>query len=275
MFKLVKLWEVIKINYITVPKEIIYNKELENNRVMVYSYLAIRRGLDDIVGFSCDSIVKWCGYKPNYDKDKINDNIIKLLEQLHNKEYIKLSDYDCKNSFSECVINNNKFDIPDQFALIYLDEIKKIQDSKNKNRKVSPPILLLLLSYLRVNMLRRQKDYFENSADKPEFCYRMFIDIENDIGLTGRYISKAITILSDIGLIATKTLPRYKDEYGNWHTEVTLFADRYRYRKNKNGQFVLDEKYNCNQELQWGEEYIKEKKHLSKEFNQNTEGGKN
>ena len=105
-------------------------------------------------------------------------------------------------------------------------------------------------------------------SDKPEFCYRHYNNIEVDIGLSSRYISKATKILNKMDIIEYRELPRYKDESGNWHTEVTLFVNKY--KRIDNGESI-DTKYDFNQELQWGIEYIKEKKFLSKKFLQNTE----
>ena len=61
-----------EINYVTIPKEIIYDKDLGNKRVIVYSFLCCRRALDDSVGFSVPELVKWTGLIPNYHKGKIN-----------------------------------------------------------------------------------------------------------------------------------------------------------------------------------------------------------
>lgn len=273
---------MIKINYVLIPKEIIYNNSLTKNRVILYTYLALKRGLDDTVGLSCDSVVKWCGYKPNYNKGKINDQMVQLLEIMISNKYIKLlssndkklSEIISKNYFFEIGINQIKFDIPSQFGLIYFDEIMNIKNFKSninnseKCTKISPAILLLLLSYLRMNMLRRQDKYVGKPSNKPEFCYRMYIDIENDINLSSRYISKAVDILKELDLIETLTMPRWKDDKNNWHTEVTLFVNKY---KRKDGGDSLDTSFNYQQELQWGVEYIKEKKFLKKKFNQDTE----
>lgn len=243
---------------------------------MFYSYLVAKRSLDDTVGFSCNSVVDWCGYKPNYRKDKINDRVKEFFTELDKHNYFKQADISSinKNYFTEVKLNIDKFDAPSQFSLVYLCEIEKIKNRSIKNTKMTAPILLLILSYVRLNMLRREVEYKGKLSNKPEFCYRMYKDIEEDIGISSRYISSGIKILEQLDIITTKTLPRYKDESGNWHTSVTLFVDKYRYRRNKHNQYVLDKEYDYNQELQWGEEYISEKKYLKKGFYQDTEGGK-
>lgn len=264
---------MIQILYATVPKEIIYNKEMNDKRVIVYCYFSLKCGLDDTVGFSCDSVVTWCSFKLNYHKDKINENITTTINSLISNQYIKVSGVISRNEYNEATLNMEKFCPDTQFAIIYYDEIQKIKDfkkiindDKEKNR-MSSAILLLILSYLRMNMLRRQEGYIGKESDKPEFCYRYYIDIEKDIGVSSRYISRAINILIKLDILAKQEIPRYKDEYDNWHTEVTLFVNKYKYDK----QGRLDQKYNYQQELQWGIDYIKEKKYLKKKFKQDTE----
>lgn len=257
-----------------IPKDIVFDIELKKDRVMLFSYFASKRGLDDTVGFSIDNIVDWCGYKINYRKGKINDRFTGLVEDFSKGDYITFDGLLSRNNYIEAKLNIAKFDIPSQFAIVYLDEIQKLKDFeqytdvKNKNNKMNVSILLLLLSYLRLNMLRRQKDYFGDKSNKPEFCFRLYKDIENDISISSRYISRAIDILEELKLIATRTIPRTKDKDGNWHTGVTLFANRY---KRIDGGESIDMEYNCKQELQWGYEYITEKKYLSKKFIQDTE----
>lgn len=72
-------------------------------------------------------------------------------------------------------INTEKFDIPDNFGIIYFDELSKILDFKKELKdikvngeeidttRMSSAYILLLLSYLRVNMNR--------NPDKPLCCY--------------------------------------------------------------------------------------------------------
>lgn len=252
-----------------IPREIIYNNEMDEKRVLIFSYFASKRGLDDTVGFSCDSIVKWCGYKINYNKDKINDQIAKSTLLLSQDKYIDIQkERICRNNFILTKLNNEKFDVYNKFALVYLNELDTIQNFKKYTtdvNRMSSSILLLVLSYVRVNMLRRQAEYFNHKSDKPEFCYRMYKDIEVDIGISSRYISRSIKILCELDLIAITTLPRWQDEYNNWHTEVTLFVNKYKYKDGGK----LDDSYDYEQELRWGIDYIKEKKFLSKKFGQN------
>lgn len=243
-----------------IPKEIILNNLMNEKRVMLYSYFATKRGLDDTVGFSCDTVVEWCGFKHNYHKNKINDQIADLIYKLVEYEYIEVNEKIFRNNCNIANLKHEKFDIDNQFALIYFDEINNIRNFKyytKDTNKMNSAILLLVLSYLRVNMLRRQNGYLGKESDKPEFCYRMYIDIEKDLGISSRYISRAVKILNEMDIIVSEGMPRYKDKNDNWHTDVTLFVNKY---KRENGGESLDSKYDYKQELQWGVQYIDCKK---------------
>lgn len=260
-----------------IPKELILDVNRNEKRIILYSYFASKRGLDNTIGFSCNSIVEWCGYKKNYSKDKSNDIFADMINQFISEGYIIIDKEKvniCRDNCNIAELDEDKFTYDSQFAIVYLNELDRILEFKeylkdidvNINR-MSPAILILVLSYLRVNMLRRQDNYIGKESDKPEFCYRMYIDIEKDIGLSNRYISRAVNILNKLDIIVSQEMMRYKDEKDNWHTDVTLFVNKYKYDK----QGHKNKKYSFIDELQWGIEYIKEKKFLSKKFIQNTE----
>lgn len=253
-----------------IPKNIIYDTAMNEKRVLLFSYFSLKRGLDDTVGFSCNNIVEWGGYKHNYNKGKINESIKDLLINFIDNKYISIVGDINKNNFIDSVLHTEKFDIDSRFALVYDVELERIRNFKKYTKditRMSSAILLLVLSYLRVNMLRRQNGYIGRRSDKPEFCYRMYIDIEKDIGISSRYISRAIKILQEMDLIVSHELKRYKDDSENWHTDVTIFVNKYKLKSS----VEIDMNYDYTQEIQWGIDYIKEKKFLTKKFYQNTE----
>ena len=181
-------------NYVKIPREIIYNKELGDKRVIIFSYLCSRRALDDTVAFSISELCHWSHLKPNYHDGKINHKYLEVLELLSHYEYFKsYPDFEKlakekKNStdYYNIQINTEKFDIPDNFGIIYFDELEKILNFKEELKgvkvddeeidllRMSSAYILLLLSYLRVNMNR--------NTDKPLCCYRLYQKITEDIG---------------------------------------------------------------------------------------------
>lgn len=124
--------------FIKIPREIIYNKELGDKRVIIFSYLCSRRALDDTVAFSILELCHWSRLKPNYHDGKINHKYLEVLELLSHYEYFEsYPDFEKlakakKNStdYYNIKINTKKFDIPDNLGIIYFDELKKFLNFK-------------------------------------------------------------------------------------------------------------------------------------------------
>ncbi len=253
-------------NYVKIPREIIYNKELGNKRVIVFSYLCSRRSLDDTVAFSISELCHWSYLKPNYHDGKINHKYLEVLELLSHYRYFEsYPNFDKlakekKNStdYYNIKINTEKFDIPDNFGIIYFDELEKILNFKKELKgvkvngeeinviRISSAYILLLLSYLRVNMNR--------NPDKPLCCYRLYQKIKDDIGLSERYISRIVKILDIMKIIKFKEGKRirYKKEENKYGflTTSKVFVDYRHFSKDNNGNQIIDNDYNYETEIQ-------------------------
>lgn len=253
-------------NYVKIPREIIYNKELGDKRVIIFAYLCSRRALDDTVAFSISELCYWSHLKPNYHDGKINHKYLEVLELLSHYGYFeycpcfeKLAK-EKKNStdYYNIKINTEKFDIPDNFGIIYFDELEKILNFKEELRgvriddeeidvtRMSSAYILLFLSYLRVNMNR--------NPDKPLCCYRLYQKITEDIGLSERYISRIVEILDVMNIIKHQEGKRirYKkeeDKYG-FLTTPKVFADYRHYTKDEKNNQVIDVNYDFKIEIQ-------------------------
>ena len=64
--------------YIYIPMSVIVDKELDNKRIGVLSYLRIHCGLNDMVGFTVSDMIEWCGMKPNNREGKTNDKFLNI-----------------------------------------------------------------------------------------------------------------------------------------------------------------------------------------------------
>lgn len=253
-------------NYVKIPREIIYNKELGDKRVIIFSYLCSRRTLDDTVAFSISELCHWSHLKPNYHDGKINHKYLEVLELLSHYDYFKsYPDFEKlakekKNStdYYNIQINTEKFDIPDNFGIIYFDELEKILNFKEELKgvkindeeidllRMSSAYILLFLSYLRVNMNR--------NPDKPLCCYRLYQKITEDIGLSERYISRIVEMLDVMDIIKFQEGKRirYKkqdDKYG-FLTTPKAFADYRHFVKDENGNQIIDYAYDYKIEIQ-------------------------
>lgn len=247
-------------NYVKIPREIIYNKDIGDKRVIIFSYLCSRRALDDTVAFSISELCHWSHLKPNYHDGKINHKYLEVLELLSYYGYFT----DCPNfqklakekknstDYYSIKLNIGKFDIPDNFGIIYFDELEKILNYKEELKgkdidlsRMSSAYILLLLSYLRVNMNR--------NLENPLCCYRLYQKITEDIGLSERYISRIVEILDVMDIIKyqegkRKRYEKSNGEYG-FITTPKVFADYKRYIKDKNGNIVLDIGYDYKAEI--------------------------
>lgn len=248
-------------NYVKIPREIIYDKDLGDKRVIIFSYLCSRRALDDTVAFSISELCHWSHLKPNYHDGKINHKYLEVLELLSHYGYFdncpdfqKLAQ-EKKNStdYYNIKVNIDKFDIPDNFGIIYFDELQKILNFKEELvsedidlARMSSAYILLLLSYLRVNMNR--------NPDKPLCCYRLYQKITEDIRLSERYIARIVEILDAMNIVKYKECKRirYKtddDQFG-FLTTPKIFSDYVHYIKNEKGIQIVDINYDYNAEIQ-------------------------
>ena len=261
-------------NYVKIPREIIYDKDIGDKRVIIFSYLCSRRALDDTVAFSISELCHWSLLKPNYHDRKINHKYLEVLELLSHYGYFEsYPDFEKlakekKNStdYYNLKINTEKFDIPDNFGIIYFDELVKILNFKEELKgmkvndeeidltRMSSAYILLLLSYLRVNMNR--------NPNKPLCCYRLYQKITEDIGLSERYISRIVEILDVMNIVKFQEGKRirYKkqeDKYG-FLTTPKVFADYKHYIKDGKGNQKIDVAYDFRNEIQKQLEILEE-----------------
>ena len=120
--------------------------------------------------------------------------------------------------------------------------------------RMSSAYILLLLSYLRVNMNR--------NPDKPLCCYRLYQKITEDIGLSERYISRIVEMLDVMNIIKFQEGKRirYKkqdDKYG-FLTTPKVFADCRHFVKVENGNQIIDTNYDYRTEIQKQLEILEE-----------------
>ena len=247
-------------NYVKIPREIIYNKDIGDKRVIIFSYLCSRRALDDTVAFSISELCHWSHLKPNYHDGKINQKYLEVLESFsHYGYFIDYPDFQKlankkKNStdYYNIKLNISKFDSPDSFGIIYFDELDKILNYKEELKdshidlsSMSSAYIFFLLSYLRVNLNR--------NPEKPLCCYRLYQKITEDIGLSERYIARIVEMLDVMDIIKyqegkRKRYEKSNGEYG-FITAPKVFADVRRYIKDNNGNIMLDDEYDYESEI--------------------------
>lgn len=246
-------------NYIKIPREIIYDKSIGDKRVILYCYLYSRRSLDDTVAFSISELCYWSRLKPNYHDGKINQKYLTVLKQLSELDYFSsFPDFEKlskgkKNStdYYNVEINTEKFDVYDNFGIIYFDELKRILDFKEELKeedidisRMSSAYILLVLSYLRVNI--------NKSGDAPQCCFRLYKTIAEGIGLSERYISRVVEILDVLNIVKHREGKRFRYQDGDsfgFTGAPKIFADYKRYTKTEDGNFIIDDDYDYKIEI--------------------------
>lgn len=240
--------------YFTIPSSIIFNKGIGDKRITAFSFFIIRRGLDCRLTFSINSIVEWTKRKPDRHSSGINKKFANTIEKLNEEGYITLSGKLGNSSCTEAYFNLEKVSKEceyDRFAIIYLDEIKKIFNYKNPNSKdafLNSDVILLVFAYLRMmitrrrNKLRPEEVNLDNNNDhnhdievrKQRYpdaydCY--YYEIADALGISQRSVSKIIEVLKELKLIYYEQLPRIKRD-DKWLTNQTIFCNYYKREKN-------------------------------------------
>lgn len=246
--------------YFSITQPIILDKELGKKRIAAMTYILIHKGLNNKFPLSLNYISKWYGREPNRHPSGINGKFADVITNLKNAGYIDYSEKLKHDGSIEISFNEDKYqeqlnDESTRFAIIYLDEFKKIvnyANSKDKENSVSDDTLLLVFAYLRMMIYRRKnklgiteinydnKNSHEYDVERrqlraPEVYNAYYSDIAEELGLTLQTLMISINVLEELNLIHTETLPRIKtvSKKGleQWLTSHTLFCNVYKREK--------------------------------------------
>ena len=245
--------------FFIIPNSIITSFDLPENRAAIFSYFSVRRGLDNIVVYSVNDIVRSLGKNPDRHKNGINSRTQKVIDYLIDEKYL-LPLRDNMNPFCKSAeLNSEKLTqdcLIQRFAVIYLDEMQHIFQNKklsSDNKCLDNDILLLVFAYLRMKIYRRRNRLFpeeNNIGNKndlqfdiedrrkrvPEVYDCFYKEIAEDIGISERTIPRAISTLKELGLIYYEPLPRSRYLDGRierWRTNQTLFCNMYKRENSK------------------------------------------
>lgn len=242
-------------SYFMVPLPLILDKHVDPKRITIFCFFSIRRGLDRAIMFSVNTLAQWMARRPNRSKNGINNKIINLLLYLKDMGYLAVPTIKNSSDVLEAHFNLSKVVSECDsliFAILYVDEVKEIirySKHKSKDTTFNIDITLLVFAWLRMKIFKRRNrmlpeeinynhqnnrlDDIENRRKKfPEAYDCYYLDIAEELGLSERQVSKAVSALNDIGLIYSEALPRTKNENGDWRTEHTIFTNRYKREKN-------------------------------------------
>ena len=147
----------------------------------------------------------------------------------------------------------------ERFAVIYVDEVKKILsycETAPKDAFHNVDVILLVFAFLRLVIYKRRnrmmpeeinvdgKGSFELDVASrrqrcPEAYDSYYCDIASALGVSDRMVSYAVGALYKLGLIYFESLPRVNHGQENgeedWRTDHTIFCNMYK----REGSYLL------------------------------------
>ena len=199
--------------YVRIPRSLIYNKQLGDKRALFYSSLLFHCW--DKKECDLTELSQYCGFCVDRHNDANAAVFTNLLQDFAKAGYIEIKSRSNRSFtfFSESPKSS--------FGIIYKYEFAQIieyrKNQKENGLRVNHSHLLLLLSYIRLNM--------ERQPGKPVVHFSMIKTISENTGLSTRSVSLAMKILEELSIIHHEPLPRYQDEDGNWHTNIKIFVN--------------------------------------------------
>ena len=238
--------------YIYIPLSVIIDTELDTRRVGIFSYLRIHCGLNNVIGFTIPDAIEWCGGKSDRRVNGTNDKVLSTLDTLVNMGYLTYLTEKSRSSYIKCEFNMAHYyeECSNGYAVIYLDELKKIMSYKKENLKDSTfnnTTILLVFSYLRNKIRRRPNELSpeERTSDGikkrkeklPDAYGSNLLEIANELNISSKTLSKIIDVLEqELGLIVTDRAYRIKNEDNEFRTLPTIFANAYK----REDKYLLD-----------------------------------
>lgn len=264
--------------YIKVPKEIVLANTLSEHRISILTYLNYNQTWDEMVHYSPVYMIQWSGYKANWrtgtkDKPNIYDKYLSCMNWYFENGYVL--DFDSEryiqNNFQSSLLNVEKLVPGKNFGIIYDFEIAAIMKYQSSYKPLNRSILLLLLSYVRAFTWTRTNQITGHSEkskrDKPEIFHSNFEAMGNFLGINRKMVSRATSILEELGFIKTYRMPSYKDKELNWRTDDIIYIFPYKILLNNKTFRICDkEEYDWERELKYGIQYLYERR--SKKFYQ-------
>lgn len=199
--------------FVRVPRKLIYDTGLGDKRIIAYSSILFHNW--DLKECNVTKLITQCGYCNDRHLGAAQKTFMDLFMQFEKLGFFEIHNLH-KNTFTFFSKSPKN-----RFGIIYEYEYKAILDYRIQKQKEGNRInharILLLLSYIRLNM--------ERQPGKPVVHFSMLTTISKNIGIPVRSISSALAVLEELLIIHYEALPRYKDEFGNWHTNVKVFVN--------------------------------------------------
>lgn len=238
--------------FILIPYDVVLDTTMNKYRALVYSYLYLKTAMDNTLTFNTENFKKWSGKQIGVNRklDTYADKIILALSMLNNKWFVSFDSIIKKGHYTDIVFDKDRvydYCSENRFAVIYLDELNTILSYNSNNprdTKFDNSILLLVFLYLRANIPIRHNNYCDN-AEAYDTYYKT---IGQELGLSEKVVSKAASILMNMGLIYIRVRNpiKYFDKKDNeykFKTPTNIFCNTYKRVKIKTDIYLEAEGY--------------------------------
>lgn len=192
--------------FVKVPRSLIYNIELGDKRVIAYLSILFSgwngKKVSDLAAYSLYSSFRGTG--------GVISNFKMLVSEYLSSNILAKTD---KGIFitQPC----------EQFGIIYYSEFEKIlayrKECIQEGKRINHAHLLLLLAYVRLHMIHMQ--------GQPCFYSNLLVRISESTGLSVRSISACLSILEQLEIIHSEELARYQTKDGAWHSNVRIMVN--------------------------------------------------
>ncbi|AGK97647.1 hypothetical protein [Clostridium pasteurianum] len=215
-------------NFIKLPNKLFYSidndsksilQEVKNDKVILildYLYNCVDR--KDIIRFTLEDVIVSCGFKPNTNVGKSNEQFRNILIKLQDLHIISFSEgIDIKtvkpknlikcefNKYIETKVDKETGEIKDSFYIQLSDQDKdKIMNYAKE--KVDTLKLLIYYCYLKARIYKRPSGDLGLAASggRSETCFLKYNRITEDLGIVDKSIKKYNDILIELNLIRIK-----------------------------------------------------------------------
>ncbi len=208
-----------KDTFIMFSKDFIKRKDIPDKLLLILAYLRIYSAKNGIISTSINFICNKIGYKPNRNKGKINDQVITVLEWMHNQSYIILKrdikQLDPKECFViEINIKNNIYEQESDYVILTENEFDKIAEYTTKKNKED-----LLKVYLNI------KKFMNFDKTSTPLCYPSHLTLCRDCNITSSgTMSNLIHELLAIGILYTYNTGKYLDNNKHIKQSNNIYA---------------------------------------------------
>ena len=215
------------------PKK--YLKDYNEIFLIVYVYLHRFKSIEGYVNLTIKDLLLYYNFKPNAHKNKINDKIYTILQQMidmqfisfvgccSNSDIVSISEIKCDKQFTVQIINfDDKWDTDKDFVKIEYQEIDKLR--KNINGNLDKVLILYL------NIKKRISATDDISAIK--ISYPSEDTLSRECDFSNRSIKTYVKLLCDCQMLYMRNFGAYKAMKKG--KEVIT---------NSNNVYALEEKY--------------------------------